>query len=63
VEKKINWELQEELALAPVSSFISGQRMQWLEYVMCRNDEETVRAVLDWKPEGKKPRGGVERDG
>ena len=55
--RKFNRELQDELELAPVTSFISGQRIQWLGHVMRRNEEETVRTVLEWKPTGKRPRG------
>jgi len=52
---KYNWE--EELGLAPVSSYISGQQIQWLGHIMHRNEKEMVRAVLEWKPTGKRPRG------
>jgi len=55
--RKFNRELQNELELASVTSFISGQRIQWLGHVMRRNEEETVRTVLEWRPTGKRPRG------
>lgn len=55
--KKFNRELQDELGLAPVHSFISGQQIQWLGHVMRRNEKETVRAMLEWRPIGKRPRG------
>jgi len=44
------------LRWALISSFISGQRIQWFGHVMRRN-EETIRAVLGWKPTENKPRG------
>jgi hypothetical protein len=55
--RKCNRELQDELDLIPVTSFISGQRIQWLGHVMRRNEEETVRTMLEWRPMGKRPRG------
>jgi len=45
------------LELAPVTSFIKGQRIQWLGHIMRRGEDETVRVVLEWKPQGKSPRG------
>lgn len=55
--RKFNGELQDELELAPVTSFIIGQQIQWLGNVMRRSEEETVRKVLEWRPTGKRPRG------
>lgn len=40
-----------------MSSFISGQQIQRLGHIMYRNKEHMVRAVLEWKPMGKRPRG------
>ncbi|KAL4131010.1 hypothetical protein QTP88_008370 [Uroleucon formosanum] len=55
--RKFNKELQEELGLAPVTSYIKGQRLQWFGHIMRKNKEETIRAVIEWKPEMKRPRG------
>jgi hypothetical protein len=55
--RKFNRELQDELELALVTSFISGQRIQRLGHVMRRNEKETVRTVMEWRPTGKRPRG------
>ncbi|KAL4113770.1 hypothetical protein QTP88_017351 [Uroleucon formosanum] len=55
--RKFNKELQEELGLAPVTSYIKGQRLQWFGHIMRRSEEETIRAVIEWQPEGKRPRG------
>jgi len=52
-----NKELQEELGIVPVTCYIKGQRIQWLSHIMRRNKQEIIRAVIDWKPEGKRPRG------
>jgi hypothetical protein len=45
------------LELAPVTSFIKGQRIQWLGHIMRRGENETVRVALEWKPQGNRPRG------
>jgi len=55
--RKFNKELQEELGIAPVTSYIKGQRIQWLSRMVRRSKEEIIRAVMEWKPEGKRPRG------
>jgi len=60
--KLTSWELQEELGLEPVSSFIIGQRIQRLGHIMRRNEKATVRGVLEWKPTGKSLAGDLERD-
>lgn len=45
--RKFNKELQEELGIAPVTSYIKGQRIQWLGHIMRRNKQEIIRAVID----------------
>lgn len=51
------------MGLAPVGSFISGQRIQWLGHLMRRNEEDAVRVVLEWRPTGKRPRGRPRKKG
>jgi len=55
--RMFNKELQEELGLAPVTIYIRRQRLQWFGHIMRRSEGETIRAVIEWKPEGKRPRG------
>lgn len=55
--RKFNKELQEKLGLAPVTNYLKGQKIQWLDYIMRRSKEETIRGVMEWKPEGERPRG------
>jgi sorting nexin-29 len=55
--RRYNKELYDMLELAPVTSFIKGQRIQWLGHIMRRGENETVRVALEWKPQGKRPRG------
>jgi hypothetical protein len=61
--RQFNRKLQNELRLAPVSRFISGQRIQWLGHVIRRNEEDTVRVLLEWMPTVKNPRERSRRDG
>jgi len=44
--RKFNKNLQEELGKAPVTSYIKGQRIQWLAHIMRRNEQEIIRAVI-----------------
>ncbi|KAL4090626.1 hypothetical protein QTP88_025425 [Uroleucon formosanum] len=55
--RNYNKELQDELGMALVISFVRGQRIQWLEYGMRRNEDDISRTILNWKPMGKRPRG------
>jgi len=43
--------------LAPVTSFIKGQRIQWLGHIIRREENDLLRAAFEWKPQGKRPRG------
>lgn len=45
------------LELAPVTSLIKSKRIQWLGHIMRRRENEIVRVALEWKPQGKIPRG------
>lgn len=33
-----------------------GQRLQWFGHIMRKSEEETIRAVIKWKPQGRRPR-------
>lgn len=43
--------------MAPVISFVRGQRIQWLDHAMWRSENDISRTILNWKPLGKRPRG------
>ena len=68
--RKYNKELQEEMEMASVVSFMKGQRIQWLGHMWRRSEDDINRVILEWKPTGKRPRGrprkrwldGVEED-
>jgi hypothetical protein len=40
-----------------MKNYIKGQRLQWFGHIMRRSEEETIRAVIEWQTEGKRPRG------
>jgi hypothetical protein len=44
--RKYNKELQDELRIASVISFIRGQRIQWLEQMMKRSEDDISRTKI-----------------
>jgi len=56
-KRKYNKELQEEMEMASVVSFIRGQRIQWLGHMWWRSEDDLNRVVLECKSTGKRPRG------
>jgi len=54
--RRYNKELYDMLGLAPVTSFIKGQRIQWLSHIMRSQENEVVRVALEWRPQGTRPR-------
>ncbi|XP_025425552.1 uncharacterized protein LOC112694330 [Sipha flava] len=55
--RKYNKELQDELGIASVISFIRGQKIQWLGHAMRRSEDDISRTIQNWKPMGMRPRG------
>ncbi|KAL4090324.1 hypothetical protein QTP88_025183 [Uroleucon formosanum] len=55
--RRFNRELQEIMNLTPVTSFIKGQRIQWLGHILRREENDPVRDAFEWKPMGIRPRG------
>jgi len=43
---RYNKELYEILELAPVTTFIKGQMIQWVGHIMRRGENEAVRVAL-----------------
>lgn len=48
------------LELAPVTSLIKGQRLQWVDHII-RGENEVVRVALKWRLQYKIPRGRLRR--
>lgn len=59
--RRYNRKLYDLLELTPVTSFIKGQRIQWLGDIARRQNNEVVRVALEWKPHGKRPRGRLQK--
>ncbi|XP_050527802.1 uncharacterized protein LOC126897900 [Daktulosphaira vitifoliae] len=51
--RRYNSELYDMLEIAPVTSFIKGQRIQWLGHIARRRENEITRVALEWKPQEK----------
>ncbi|VVC38896.1 Hypothetical protein CINCED_3A017100 [Cinara cedri] len=49
--------------IPPVTSFIKGQRIQWLGHIMKRGECDTTKLVLEWKPQGRDPGEDPGKDG
>lgn len=52
-KRKFNKELKKKTGLN--TSYLKGQRIQWWGHIMRKSEEETIRAVIKWKPLGKRP--------
>ncbi|KAL4148399.1 hypothetical protein QTP88_002652 [Uroleucon formosanum] len=55
--RKFNQELKKELNIVTINGFIKSQRIKWLGHVMWRNTGALTKVALNWKPEGRRPRG------
>lgn len=49
------------MEIASVISFIRGQKIQWLEHMVEKNEEDINRAVLKWTQIKKKPLGWLNK--
>ncbi|KAL4142816.1 hypothetical protein QTP88_005213 [Uroleucon formosanum] len=55
--RKFNQELKKELNIVTVNGFIKSQRIKWIGHVMRRNTDALIKVALNWKSEGRRPRG------
>ena len=55
--RRKNQELREITKVPPVTSYIKGQRIQWFGHAMRREETNEVRAAIEYKPTGRRPRG------
>jgi len=54
--RRKNKELREITKVTPITSYIKGQRLQWFGHAMRREETNEVRAAIEYKPTGRRPR-------
>ncbi|XP_050527980.1 uncharacterized protein LOC126898076 [Daktulosphaira vitifoliae] len=55
--RRKNAEIREIAKVPYITSYVKDQRIQWLGHAMRREETNEVRASIEYKPTGKKPRG------
>ncbi|VVC40511.1 Hypothetical protein CINCED_3A021469 [Cinara cedri] len=55
--RKFNKVLIEETEMTPIKYYVRGQKIQQFGHIMRGSDDNITKAVLFWKPTGKRPRG------
>jgi hypothetical protein len=55
---RMNHELNELTANADIVRFTNSRRIAWLRQVMWMDEKRTLKRVLQWKPTGRRIRGG-----
>ena len=52
-----NEEVLEEARVVPIAIVMRRRMLEWLGHVKRRNETKNIRAVVEMKMEGKRPRG------
>lgn len=55
--RRYNGELKYMVDIEPVTSFIKVQRIQQLDHILKREENDPLRVIVEWKPRGNRPRG------
>jgi len=55
--RRKNTEIREITKVPPITSYIKGQRIQWFGHAMRLEETNEVRAAIEYKPAGRRPRG------
>jgi hypothetical protein len=55
--RRRNKEIRELTRVPRITNFVKAQRIKWFGHVMRRSDSEYLKATVEWKPTGKRPRG------
>lgn len=55
--RRCNKKLCDMVGVAPVTSWNKGQRLQWFEHIMRREENNIVNSAIEWKPLEKITRG------
>ena len=57
LEHRRNEEILEEAKMEPIAMVMRRRRLEWFGQVKRRDESENIRAVVEMKMEGKRPRG------
>ena len=57
LEHRRNEEILKEAKVEPITTVMRRKRLEWFGHVKRRDETENIRAVVDMKMEGKRPRG------
>jgi hypothetical protein len=55
--RRKNAEIREITKVPYITSYVKGQRIQWFGHTMRRDETNEVRASIEYKPTGRRPRG------
>lgn len=55
IEKEVQQGTLGNTSLLSGTNYIKGQRIHWPGYIMKKRKEGTIKAVMEWKLEGKRP--------
>jgi len=55
--RRKNKEIREITKVPLITSYVKGQRIQWFGHIMRREETNEVRAAIEYKPTGRRPRG------
>lgn len=51
-KRRYNNELYDMVGVIPVTSWIKGQRLHRLGYIMRRGENNILKSVMEWEPPG-----------
>ena len=57
LEHRRNEEILEEAKVEPIATVMRRRRLEWFGHIKRRHETENIRAVVEMKMEGKRPRG------
>ena len=57
LEHRRNGEILEEAKVEQIATVVRRRRLEWFGHVKIRDETENIRAVVEMKMEGKRPRG------
>ncbi|VVC43813.1 HMG-I/HMG-Y, DNA-binding, conserved site [Cinara cedri] len=55
--RRTNKETRDLTGVPRITNFVKTQRIKWFGHVMRRSNSDYLKAAIEWKPTGKRPRG------